>query len=115
AVCRSDPAEGVLPVDDVYALGATAFSLLTRATLNSDEMIAAINSVRDCKDVDLIRRERLRLYSTRDYRPLMEALKSSTYSARAQEVVNFVMRMTAPERSQRPSALEVSKFFKGLH
>jgi len=115
AVCRSDPAEGVLPVDDVYALGATTFSLLTRATLNSDEMIAAINSVRDCKDVNLIRRERLRLYSTRDYRPLMEALKSSIYSARAQEVVNFVMRMTAPERSQRPSALEVSKFFKGLH
>ncbi|MCI4456037.1 MAG: hypothetical protein JHC23_04895, partial [Sulfolobus sp.] len=69
AVCRSDPAEGVLPVDDVYVLGSTAFSLLTRATLNSDEILATINSVRDCKDVDLIRRERLRLYSTRDYGP----------------------------------------------
>jgi serine/threonine protein kinase len=115
SICKSNPSEGISPVDDVYALGATLFTLLTRTSLNSEEMVDAVNSVNDCRQMDYIRRERLRLYSTRDFRPLLDALKSSSaYSSKAQEVVNFVMRMTAPERSQRPTALEVASFFEKL-
>ncbi|MGC9104957.1 MAG: protein kinase domain-containing protein [Thermoprotei archaeon] len=115
SICKSSPSEGISPVDDVYALGATMFTLLTRTSLNSQEMVDAVNSVDDCRQMDYIRKERLKLYATRDFRPLLDALKSSNlFSSRAQEIVNFVMRMTAPERSQRPTALEVASFFERL-
>ena len=114
AICKRDAQEGMKPVDDVYSLGATVFTLLTRSFLNSKEMIEAMNSVTNCSDVEVIRQRRLQLYATRDYSPLLSALRNGPYSARAQEIVDFVKRMTAPERVQRPTAEEVGKFFSSL-
>ena len=114
AICKRDVQEGMKPVDDVYSLGATVFTLLTRSFLNSKEMMGAMNGVTNCSDVEVLRQRRLQLYATRDYIPLLNALRNGPYSARAQEIVDFVKRMTAPERAQRPTAEEAAKFFSSL-
>jgi len=88
---------------DIYALGASAFKLLTGEPLNSKEMINAMLNFEKGSDPSILDTS---LYSTRDY-SLLNGIAE-------QRVIEFIEAMTSPTPNNRPSAEEVRDFFLSI-
>ncbi|AOL16355.1 serine/threonine protein kinase [Sulfolobus sp. A20] len=91
---------GVSPTVDVYSLGATIYKLLTLSSLNSPEMIKAMEKYELNKDENLLD---YKLYDTRRLNILKRYIDS--------DIANFIITMVDPDPSKRPTSKEVKEFF----
>ncbi len=91
---------GASPTVDIYSLGATIYKLFTLSSLNSPEMIRAMEKYELNKDENLLD---FKLYNTRRLNILKRYVDN--------DIVNFVIRMVDPNPTKRPTSKEVKEFF----
>ncbi|WP_338599220.1 protein kinase [Sulfolobus tengchongensis] len=91
---------GVSPMSDIYELGATVYKLLTGSTLNTKEMIDAMDRFDVSRDVKYLDYS---LYSARNLSLLRKYVDRDTSS--------FITRMVDPDPNRRPTSKEVKEFF----